>query len=392
MAPARARRLLDLLVDVEAVHRRAEGIALAAVPGAPTGGLRLAGFLANVAAVLDDDPAGDPGRREEPSRPPPAPVPARPDGERRRAAPVPPPARARPREPVLAGLAAVALVLLSTLAPTSDGSSALRTILGSATSTVPAEPPGDRRAPSDRGLGGLPGLPAPAIGGAASSAVASPPRAGDGTKGLLPQGATPGAPSGATEGAHPAGGASGAPPASEAVPGAAPPSTLPAEPAPAPDPAPLPPVPAPPVPAPAVPTPPTPPPPAPPPPPPPPPVPCPPGSPQVTVGDVVLREADSGAPIAGRRPMVIEVTGTLTNPAGAAVVVHHFDVQVEADLGASPVVVPGRSTPLTLAPGGSAEWTVRLPAGPRVAERPAATARMVRWSWLDRDLAAACAV
>ncbi|MGI8759090.1 MAG: hypothetical protein ACR2K0_07255, partial [Acidimicrobiales bacterium] len=217
LAPLRAQWLLDRLADVEIARTCAGEIALAGVPEGPTGGLRLAGFLANVAAVLDDGPAeraapdtgpysSAPAAVEAASQPDVAPVPM-----------APAPARARPKEPVLAGLAAVALVLLSTLAPSSDGSTALRAILGSESSTVPAAPADDRPGPeptSDPVIEGLP-VPSPPA-GAASPAMAPGQGTADATGG--PAQATGPAPSGDGAGGSSDCRATGGPSTSRAAP------------------------------------------------------------------------------------------------------------------------------------------------------------------------------
>lgn len=338
----RANKLLQLLLAIEVVAVGEDGIVVAGQEPAATGGLRLAGFLANVAAVTDD----------------------RDDDVRTGVLDVPTPAGTttapnRRREVVLSLVAAAVLVMLPLLAPSYDRAAEFR--------TVDASPPariGEAGAGSEEAAG-------PALQGPDPAEVA----------GSIPASGTDQAPSPRTErlpGDSDGGGAFGdvgraaeqtaarsrsgfgsrPTPAPVTQDGASPSATVPRAPS-----STVPQVREPP-PAPLV---------------------CPAGQPVSSVGTVT-----GGSTLLGGlpEPQPVEVSGTLTNPTDAAVLVESVDVTIGDPVVA---VVPALAAPVALGPGETRTWTVAAPVVGLAPEQLTAGAHILRWSWLDAALAAGCA-
>ncbi len=379
MPSERAHRLLGTLVDVGAVATTDRGLVVAAWQPSAAGGLRLAGFLAHVATVLDEaGSSGDEGATATTA------------GQARRVPRGDIGGRGRPaREPLVAALITIAAVLLATVAPSSGSLTALRTVTSSP--DVPVL--------TDRGVG--PGRVAPTPVDAAP-APALPPASldegGDAALGDRAGGATPleGSPAVApTDAVLPPTPAAGSPGASapelpstgdgrgQAPVASEPPlSRFPSNVAPAPAPGtarrggPLPASPsedavrAEPGPVPVV---------------------CPvTRAPYPVVQSTTVRSAPLDVVTASGRPTVIEVVGMLVNPSDAAVVVGLLEI--ELDLGQGRIAVAASPTPRPVGARGTEGWRVSVtaPSGAAEGEHQVAGARVARWSWLEDEVARAC--
>ena len=344
----RANKLLQLLLAIEVVAVGEDGIVVAGQEPAATGGLRLAGFLANVAAVTDDR---DNDVRTGVLGPAPAGTSTTAPGRR--------------REVVLALVAAAVLVMLPLLAPSYDRAAEFRTIDASPPARIGEAAGGGARSeeaadpalqgPDPAGVAGS--MPASGTDEAPSPPGERLPEAdsdGGGASGDVGRaGEQTAAPSRSGFGGRPA-------PAPVAQEGASPSATVPRAPSPT-----VPPLPVPePPPAPLV---------------------CPAGEPASSVATVT-----GGSALLGGLPELqpVEVSGTLTNPTDAGVLVESVDVTI-----GNPVVavVPALAAPVALGPGETRTWTVAAPVVGLAPEQLTAGAHILRWSWLDAALAASCA-
>ena len=384
---SRARELVGALLAVEAVHASDEGLVVVGWQPSAAEGLRLAGFLANVAAVIDDQRAAAKPRATSDRRLRPVTVQEADVGARRR----------RAREPLAAAIITVAAAVLAALAPSSGPLTALRTVTSSPVVPVlsdhgagveqpeaapaplprPSSPVSVAPTPldaSDPVLGDLPGEAAPPQASPAVVPTTANPRAS----------LAAGSPTAPTPGAAPApsGDPRRAPAAPVPVPSRTPSrSSAPTAPGPAPSPGSRPgsqPPPAPggPVtndPATLV------------------PVVCPVvKAPFALVESALVRPGAFDALAGLDAPPVMEVTGTLVNPSTAAVVVGLFEVEV--DVGGGQVAVSASPTPRPVPAGGTATWRmlVTVPADSNEGDAGVADARVVRWSWLDDEVSKAC--
>lgn len=369
MPAARARRLLAVLVEVGAVAAREEGLAVVAWQPSGAEGLRLAAFLANVATVVDAEPDGGDVLLTTGSAPPAPPLPTAVGAPRRR------------REPVLVAALTAAAALLATLAPSPAPSTALRTVTSSPLAPVLADggppspavsgsraeaetspagpaPPGPASAPpapDALGTEERPGLDSPAVATGLSGPSSDGPASVAGSPDLAPAART----------------ARGSP-----VPSRSPSLRSPAVPSPSPSPGASlpeptpPPSPSPPAPGPVV---------------------CPiVEAPFVIVDSVVA----GGGPVEGLAgfagPTLLEITGTVVNPAASGVVIGLLEIGV--DLGQGRVVLAGSPPPITVPAEGDGpwRWTSTLPAGSATPDRDDVDAVVLRWRWLDAALAEAC--
>ncbi|MBW3644133.1 MAG: hypothetical protein KY441_01335 [Actinobacteria bacterium] len=368
---ARAEAALEALVRVGGVGRDADGVVLSGSHPPLSGSLRLSAFLANVAAVLDDQHA-----EPVPAAPPRSPVlladatagPRAGRGRRER--------RVGRRQPALAALALTGVVVLATLGPPSDPPTRLRTVSGPPTvTTQPSSPAAQRPAlrtnpwvswpvsspPAVPGRDPVAGEGEPSPGPGRDTADASPSPAPAGARGR--SGGQP-APATGAEGtaSEAAAGRPSRPPPGEEAPRRRTPQSAVSPPAASPSPA-----------APA------------------PPVRCPAGTPHIVVDSAAVRRAGLDVVPAPGVPTtsVTEVRGTLINPTPATAVIRAFEVILGS--GATAVAVPGPPGPVVLAPGGRHEWTVRTPSTAEPGTVPAVEgARIVDWGWEEADLARSC--
>lgn len=370
LPPGQVERALEDLLRVGAVRRSAEGLVLARHQPAPRDALRLSAFLANVAAVLDEERT-QPVPRPQTGSPvllaDRAGTPA-PTGERL-------PRRARPRQPALAALALTAVVLLAALASSSGVPTRLRTVgdPGRAPTEMATEPPT-----------AVPGIPESSVPGP-GAVEESPP---DTEARTVPDDpSSPRGPSGpaapsrepvtGTEGRSgnrstrtpvtdrtgtstvrrataPPRAAEQSQPASPAAPSGSPgsPPAEPASPAPA--------------------------------------ARCPARVPRIVVESAVVRPAGPDLVAGVPTTSITEVRGSLINPTSAAAVIRAFEVVVRT--GEDTVTIPGPAEPVDLRPGGHHEWTVRT-ASDHAQPGTAATveeARILDWHWQDAEVARAC--
>lgn len=373
----RARRLLDALVEVGAVATTDQGVLVAAWQPSAAEGLRLAGFLANVATVFDkerpDDDEGAGGAE--------APVAPHLEGAGVEARP------GRAREPLLAALITVAAALLASVAPSSGSLTALRTVTSSPVAPVLS----DRVAgPSGESAAPLLAAPSPAVappGGAVLGDLPSevaPPQDSPAvvpTGTVLEAGGAPGSPAGPHLERPPSDDRLGAlppPMPSQAEPPRTPPAVAPSpgigpalpagrppapsldEPVPADHIAPQP-------------------------------VVCPViKAPFAVVESASVRPGPFDALGGLGGPALTEVVGTLVNPSDVAVVVGLLEVEV--DLGEGRVAVAASPTPRAVPAQGTEAWrvTVTAPPGAADGQRGSADARVLRWSWLDEETSKAC--
>ena len=356
MPEARARRLLGALVEVGAVVLHPDGLMVVSWQPSASEGLRLAGFLANVAIVFDEDDTDDvlvvddlpPARR---------PVFAAGGASRRR------------REPVLVAVVTLAAALLATLAPSSGPPTALRTMTSSplATSLADGDPttrgpdPGEESEASPSQYRSDPSVP--------PSPIPSGP-SGDGqttseSPAVAPAFALPDGPTAVPVSPGPVSGENRTASPVPAPPDAEPTGRVRVPPVgtPSPSPAPV--------------------------------APDPMVCPIVEVPYAVIDSVVVGAPpvegLAGLAgPAFVEVTGTVVNPGSVGVVVGHLEIGV--DLGRGRVVLPESPSPLTVPAEAQGAWrmTSTLPAGSEDAERDDVDARVLRWWWLDEAVSEAC--
>ncbi|HEV2768330.1 MAG TPA: hypothetical protein VGV63_11575 [Acidimicrobiales bacterium] len=370
---AQVEAALDALVRVGVVGRDADGVVLSGPHPPLAGSLRLSAFLANVAAVLDDQHA-----EPVPPAPPRSPVlladasaSPRAGGRRRQR-------RVGPRQPALAALALTGVVLLATLGPPSEPPTRLRNVDGPPAAATPLSAPAPQRPalrtnpwvswpvsspPAAAGQEPVAGEGQPSSGGEgqpspgaerqaadASTVPGEEQRRSDDKRPAATETEATAGPEDATARRRGPAGAQNAPQGPRA--GApAPPSR--AESAP--------------------------------------PVRCPAGAPQIVVDDAAVRRAgiDVVPALGVPTTSVTEVRGTLTNPTPATAVVRAFEVVLGS--GASAVAVAGPPGPVVLAPGGRQEWTVRTPSSAEPGTAPAVEgARIVDWGWQEAELVRAC--
>ena len=366
MSVPRARRLLAILVEVGAVAPDREGLAVVAWQPSAAEGLRLAGFLANVATVFDHERLhGDtllPDASVLPSRR--RPVAAH--GRHR-----------RPREPVFAALAGLAALLAVLLAPWSTPPTSLRTVPSASSPSPVDEGPGPTRPPAP------PESAEPTAAGPPASADVVAPRGVDAVdREEQPPGdspavvgtllSTPAAGEVATGGGPRALPDDGGPPLGGPV-GRRPtaPDAAPAPPPPSPRPRDTPDVGSPDdvgsdtISCPAV------------------------EAPYVIVASILVGPGPTDALAGLGAPSIMEVSGTVVNPSGDEVVVELFEINV--DLGDGRATLTGSPSPLTLPAQRQHFWrmTTTVPAGSTLSGSDV-DGRVVRWSWLDEALAEAC--
>lgn len=352
--PERVVRLLQRLLAVEAV--RTEGDAVVVVGSHPSDAplLRPSRFLANLAAVLEREPSLAPsgGAGESPGTAGAIVLRARPASRR--------------RVLVALGVGLAAMVLTTT--PSGDPRTQLRSV------TAPADSPGrapwaTRPAPRNAAASAPAGAgadqatpedPRPAPEDQAPPAPGSGDRAGGGPGEAQPQ------PGSAGDGAvlqpvapRPSATPVRRPPGGDvAVPGPDRPRPVPPTPPARPDP-PTPPAAG---------------------------RPCPSGVPDavVTASEVLLDWPGSVLDPVGDR--VLLVTGTVSNTTEAAVTIE--TIEVGTGDGPDRVVGSAGPVPLTIGPGGIANWEARLVLGLAPVTDPLADVQVLSWSWSDPDLVA----
>lgn len=119
---------------------------------------------------------------------------------------------------------------------------------------------------------------------------------------------------------------------------------------------------------------------------------CPTGAPVVAVSSVASRPLGApSAPVgtAPRTPGEVLVTGTLSNPTSAPVRVSEVAVHVAAD--GFEVIVAALAEPAVLAPGASAPWQVLVPLA-AAGSPPTVRTELGEWRWADARTADACPI
>ena len=343
--PERVVRLLQRLLAVEAV--RTEGAAVVVVGSHPNDAplLRPSRFLANLAAVLEREPS---------------PALSGPAGEFPRTAGAAV-LRARPasRRRVLVALGVGLAAMVLTTTPSGDPRTELRSITAPADSRAPGAA---RPAPRNTTA------PAPAVPGAdgprhedprlapqdevpPASGTADRSRAGSGQAqpqrgdGLIRRPVIPRPPAMPTP--RPPGGNVAVPAPERPRPVAPPPTIRPDPPATVPDPG----------------------------------ITCPSGTPEAVVSATEMLVDWPGSVFEPVGEQVLLVTGTVSNTTEAAVTIE--SIEVGTGDGPDRVVGPAGPVPLTIGPGGVAEWEARLHLGQLPVADPLTDVRVVGWSWTD---------